>query len=185
MTTSTEESVEREFKFSLDGLGPMRDRLIDLEAERLSGPALEDNWVLDREGELEVDGRLLRLRKDGKGASMAFKGPATWEGGMKVRVENETRIEDLEQARHLFKNLGFHSVRRYQKVREEWQLGAVTIALDHTVIGDFVEFEGTGAETVARRCGFSPKDGERQSYLGIYDEHRKKNPDLPRDMLLP
>ena len=42
-----------------------------------------------------------------------------------------------------------------------------------------------GAETVAKRCGFSPKDGERKTFLGIYAEHRKKNPDLPRDMLLP
>lgn len=185
MTSNSKESVEREFKFALDGLESMRERLIELEAERLSAPALEDNWVLDRDGELEADGRLLRLRKDGKGASMAFKGPASWDGGMKIRVENETRIDDVEETRRLFENLGFHAVRRYQKVREEWQLGAVTIALDHTSIGDFVELEGTGAETVAKRCGFSPKDGERLSYLGIYDEHRKKNPDLPRDMLLP
>lgn len=185
MTSKSQESVEREFKFPLDGLESMRERLVELEAERLSAPAMEDNWVLDRDGELEADGRLLRLRKDGNGASLTFKGPATWDGGMKIRVENETRIEDIEETRRLFENLGFRSVRRYQKVREEWQLGAVTIALDHTAIGDFVEFEGTGAETVAKRCGFTPKDGERQTYLDIYDEHRKKNPDLPRDMLLP
>jgi len=58
-----------------------------------------------------------------------------------VREEHEIGIESADEARSLFEKLGYAVVRRYQKVREEWQLGGVTIALDHTPIGDFAEFE--------------------------------------------
>ena len=178
-------SVERELKFSLAELETLRERLIELEAERVNPSAAEDNWVLDRNGELHEKGFILRLRKDGQGALLTLKGPATFEGGVKIRSEDESRVENLEETRRLFEKLGYSTVRRYQKVREEWQLGAVTIALDHTPIGDFVEFEGSGAETVAKRCGFKAENAERRTYLGIYDEHRSKNPELPRDMIFP
>lgn len=174
---------ERELKFALDGLESLRERLIDLEAERRSPPALEENWVLDRKDELQAEGCLLRLRKDGQGAVITFKGPARFEGGTKIRVENETRIDDLDAARALFENLGFRVIRRYQKVREQWLLGGVTIALDHTPIGDFAEFEGSGAETVAKRCGFLPAKAERRTYLGIYDDLIRAQPELPEDMI--
>jgi len=178
-------SVERELKFSLPELETLRERLVELDAERVNPSASEDNWILDQEGQIQEQGFVLRLRKDGQGALLTLKGPATFEGGMKVRSEHETRVEDLEQTRALFLHLGYSTVRRYQKVREEWQLGAVTIALDHTPIGDFVEFEGSGASTVAKRCGFKEDEAERRTYLGIYDEHRRKNPGLPRDMIFP
>jgi adenylate cyclase class 2 len=105
------------------------------------------------------------------------------EGNVKIREEREVGLENAEEARALLEHLGFQTVRRYQKVREEWQLGGVTIALDHTPIGDFAEFEGDGAETVAKRCGFDPQKAERRSYLRLYDEHLKKNPDAPPEMV--
>ncbi len=74
-------------------------------------------------------------------------------------------------------------VRRYQKVREEWQLGGVTIALDHTPIGDFAEFEGERAEVVAKRCGFDPDKAERRSYLRLYEDYLKEHPDAPPEMV--
>ncbi|MCB1055870.1 MAG: class IV adenylate cyclase [Acidobacteria bacterium] len=178
-------AVERELKFSLDELEALRERLIELDAERVNPGAFEDNWVLDRDDELKAKGCLLRLRKDGQGAVITFKGPASFDGGVKERTESETRVGNLEEARRLFEQLGYHAVRRYQKVREEWYLGAVTIALDHTPIGDFVEFEGSGAETVAKRCGFDLTKAERHTYLEIYDERVRQDPTLPREMVFP
>jgi adenylate cyclase class IV len=81
--------------------------------------------------------------------------------------------------------LGYTVVRRYQKMREVWHLGGVVIALDHTPIGDFAEFEGEGAERVAHRCGFSPETAERRSYLRLYDEYLKEHPGAPVDMVFP
>ena len=175
--------VERELKFACSDLAAVQERLIDLEAERLSASAPEDNRVLDREGELAARGCLLRLRTDGHGALVTFKGPARFEGQAKLRLEHQTRVEDAEQLQSLFESLGYVVVRRYQKKREEWRLGGVTMALDHTPIGDFVEFEGEGAETVARRCGFDPERAERRTYLELYDDHLRRNPGDPPDMV--
>ena len=74
-------------------------------------------------------------------------------------------------------------MRRYQKIREEWRLGAETICLDHTPIGDFVEFEGEKAEAVAKRCGFDPATAVRKSYLMLYEDWIAEHPDAPRDMV--
>lgn len=177
------DGFEREIKFPGVELDGLRDRLTQLEAERLRPAVFEDNWILDRNGELLSSGRILRLRADGQRARMTFKGPMSLEGNLKVREEREIDVSDAEEARALFESLGYRVVRRYQKMREEWQLGGVTIALDHTPIGDFAEFEGDGAETVAKRCGLDPEKGERRSYLRLYEEYLKKHPEAPPEMI--
>lgn len=179
----SKDNLEREIKFPGVELDKLRDRLIDLEAERRGPGAFEDNWILDRDDELRSGGRILRLRTDGGRARLTFKGPLRLEGNLKVREEREVEIGDSEEARALFEHLGYTVVRRYQKVREEWHLGGVTIALDHTPIGDFAEFEGDGAETVAKRCGFDANNAERRSYLRLYEDHLKEHPDAPPEMV--
>jgi adenylate cyclase class 2 len=176
-------SLEREIKFPGVELDKLRGRLAELEAERMGPAAFEDNWILDRNGELLASGRILRLRTDGQRARLTFKGPLTIEGNMKVREEREVEIENADEAQALFANLGYSVVRRYQKMREEWQLGGVTIALDHTPIGDFAEFEGDGAETVAKRCGLDPEKGEKRSYLRLYEDYLKEHPEAPPEMV--
>jgi len=177
--------AEREIKFNGVELDRLRQRLLELEAERLGPPAFEDNWLLDRHGELKATGCVLRLRADARGARLTFKGPASFDGRVKLRREHETRVSDAAETRALLESLGYTAVKRYQKVREEWQLGGVTIALDHTPIGDFAEFEGEGAETVARRCGLDLETSERRNYLRLYEDYRKENPGAPPDMLFP
>lgn len=179
----SKDNREREIKFPKVELEKLRERLIELEAERAGPGAFEDNWILDRDQELLSTGRILRLRTDGGRARLTFKGPMSLEGNIKIREEREVGIENADEAMELLKNLGYGVVRRYQKVREEWHLGGVTIALDHTPIGDFAEFEGDGAETVAKRCGFDPQKAERRSYLRLYEDYLKEHPDAPPEMV--
>jgi len=179
----SKDSLEKEIKFPGAELDQLRQRLVELEAERVGPGSFEDNWVLDRGSELLGSGRILRLRTDGNRARLTLKGPMRLEGNLKVREEREVGIENAEEARALLENLGYQVVRRYQKVREEWHLGGVTIALDHTPIGDFAEFEGDGAETVAKRCGFDPQKAERRSYLRLYEDHLQQHPDAPPEMV--
>ncbi|HEY8022197.1 MAG TPA: class IV adenylate cyclase [Thermoanaerobaculia bacterium] len=179
----SKDNLEREIKFPGVELDKLRERLQELEADRRGPSAFEDNWILDRKGELLSSGRILRLRTDGQRARLTFKGPLRLEGNMKVREEREVEVENADEAREIFQNLGYDVVRRYQKMREEWQLGGVTIALDHTPIGDFAEFEGDGAQTVARRCGFDPDKGERRSYLRLYEDYLKEHPEAPPEMI--
>lgn len=179
----SQDGVERELKFSAVQLDRLRDRLQELEAERTGPGALEDNWMFDRDGELAESHCVLRLRKDQKGAHLTYKGPPRFEERTKIREEHEFGVSDPAAARALFESLGYRAVKRYQKMRETWQLGGVTIALDHTPIGDFAEFEGDGAEKVAERCSLDPATAERRSYLRLYEDHLAANPDAPPDMV--
>lgn len=179
------DTFERELKFPGVDHNELRARLVELEAERLAPSSFEDNLIFDRDGELDKRGSLLRLRSDRQGAHLTFKGPARYEGKMKVREEIETSVDDAEHARSLLEGLGFDVVKRYQKQREEWRLGGVTVALDKTPIGDFAEFEGEGAEKLARRCSLDPDQAERRSYIRLYEEHRLENPEAPDEMVFP
>ncbi len=179
------DSLERELKFADVELDRLRDRLLEVSAERAAAGTFEENWVFDREGELESSGRVLRLRRDGQAAYLTYKGPMRFEGHARVRVEHEVKVDDADAARALIEGLGYSAGRRYQKVRETWRLGGVTIALDHTPIGDFAEFEGEAADRVAKRFGFDPDKAERRSYLRLYADHREHNPEAPADMVFP
>src|SRR5579864_2435888 len=110
-------NLEREIKFHSDDLAKLRERMGELEAERVGPAAFEDNWILDRGDELLAAGKILRLRTDGTRSHLTFKGPMHLEGKLKVREELEIGIESAEEARALFEQLGYQVVRRYQKVR--------------------------------------------------------------------
>jgi predicted adenylyl cyclase CyaB len=176
---------ERELKFALQGrsLDDMRQRLAAAGAQRKRAAARECNWVFDRRDELFGSSRLLRLRTDGSGCRLTFKGPPRFEESLKVRDEIEVTVAHADAMRDLLVRLGYRVVRRYEKVREEWQLAGVTVALDHTPIGDFVEFEGDDATQAAARMSFDPGAAERRSYLRLYEDWRREHPELPADMM--
>ena len=180
---SGEERVERELKFPCSDLNSLREQLQAAEAERVSASALEDNLIYDRGGELASAGRLLRLRFDDNGACLTYKGPATYDGGLKIREEIETAVGKPAELRAILENLGYKKVQRYQKYREEWRLGGVIVCLDRTPIGDFAEFEGDAAAKLAERFGLDPKTAERRSYLQIYKDHREVEPTAPEEMV--
>ena len=183
---SAKSGIERELKFAQVDLEALRARLLELEAERLGPVIFEENWLLDRAGELGDRASILRVRaEEGRGAVVTFKGPLSFDGPTKVRAELEMRVESSELALAILQALGYVVERRYQKMREEWRLGTETICLDHTPIGDFVEFEGDRAEAVAKRCGFAPETALRKSYLMLYAEHLAANPEAPFDMVFP
>ena len=180
---SRNEGYERELKFADVDLNLLRVRLLELSAEKQGPPTLEDNWIFDREGQLAAGDQLLRLRLDGRGAHITYKGPSNFDGGVKIRPEIETGVEDVEKARAIIEALGYQLVRRYQKWREEWLLGSIVISLDHTPIGDFAEFEGENCETVAKRSNLDPTKAEKRNYLQLYEEYLKEHPDAPLDMI--
>lgn len=183
MGSRKKSEIERELKFAGVDLEVLRGRLLELEAERLGAPSEEENWLLDRGGQLSADGCILRVRRDGRGSWITWKGPASFDGQVKLRGEIELSVSSAEEALRLLTKLGFAVVRRYQKIREEWRLGAETICLDHTPIGDFVEFEGEKAEAVAKRCGFDPALAVRKTYLALYDDYLSRHPGAPSDMV--
>lgn len=178
-----EEGVERELKFPCPDLASLREKLGEAEADRVSASSREDNLVFDRKGEIRGRGCILRLRRDAKGARLTFKGAPHFEEGTKVREERETKVDDFAAMRRILEHLGFTVVTRYQKDREEWLVGGVTVCLDRTPIGDYTEFEGEGAERLAERFGFAIAEAEPRNYLQLYADFREENPDAPEDMV--
>ena len=191
--------VEREIKIPVAELAAVRERLVAVGAMLEAPRALERNRVYERadgSDPLLSSGRLLRLREDGAGARLTYKGVARLEAGLKIRGEREIEVDSAGAAAAFLEGLGFVVVRRYEKRRETWRLGGVLVALDETPIGCFVELEATGdrpdragsreagaeIETAARRLGLDPARAEPRSYLALYEAWRTQHPEAPPDM---
>lgn len=175
-------SEERELKFEVASLDAILRRLAQLGAVPAAPPSQEVNWLFDRDGELAGSGRVLRLRADDSGDRLTYKGRASYEAGVKTREEHEFRIDDARAARALLEGLGYRASWRYDKVRQTVRLDGCEVALDHTPIGDYVEFEGPRAEEVARLCQLDPEVAEPRSYPELYQAYRDAHPNAPEFM---
>ncbi len=173
-------------KVPVSSLPAVRQRLAAAGGRLLSALTLEENWVLDdgRNG-LRAAGRLLRVRRAGHEGSLTLKEPGSFADGIKSRVELETVVGDAERTLAILGALGFRTVRRYQKRRETWALGAIVVALDETPMGDFVELEGAGASLAAAAAdlGLDPRDAAHGTYLDLWAAYRDAHPALPEDMV--
>ena len=87
----------------------------------------------------------------------------------------------------IFERLGFSVFMKYEKDREEWLLDDISVVLDHTPMGDFVEVEGPPErlELAARLLGLDTAAAVRGSYVSLWLEYRELHPelDLPTDMV--
>src|SRR5258705_9235769 len=95
---------------------------------------------------------------------------------MKRREELETVIGDGDMLRHVFEELGMHVWFRYEKYREEYASEDVTIAIDETPVGTFVEIEGgeEGILMMTIALGRTPSDFVLDSYRGLFIKHREE-----------
>ena len=180
--------LEIEIKIPVDDLESIRRVLRVVSAELVHQMTREENLLFEtRQGYLCSKGLTLRLRRYGEHQLLTLKGPVNYNGAVKEREELEVMIEDLDRMTLIFAALGFNPSARYEKDREVWDLNGVTVVLDHTPMGDFVEVEGPEDKIliVARKIGLDPERAIRGSYIGLWQEFRLSNPDrgLPVDMV--
>jgi adenylate cyclase class 2 len=167
--------IEREIKLRFDSADAARAALGELGATPLRPRRLQDDILLDTEDmRLQRAGCSLRLRRDGDGATITWKGPVV-PGPMKAREEVETVVGRAEDAQQILAAIGFLLRFRYQKYREELALDGLVIAIDETPVGTFVELEGDEATIagVAQRLGRGQSDYVLASYRSLFLEHRK------------
>jgi adenylate cyclase class 2 len=124
---------------------------------------------------LRKRGCALRVRCESGKSLLTFKGPVQG-GPMKVREEHETVVADGDVLEDVFGELGFRPWFRYQKFREEFGGEDVTIAIDETPVGTFVEIEGGEAAIhgVAQALGRTSADYILDSYRALFLKRREQ-----------
>ncbi len=176
--------LEREIKLKFASPEEARAAIIKAGATPTRGRRLQEDCLLDSADE-QIRARrcVLRIRMEQGKSLLTFKGPVQ-PSAMKLREELETVVGDGDTLLRLFEELRFSVWFRYQKYREEFGYSDVTVALDETPIGTFVEIEG-GEDSImemARALGYGPKDYIADSYRTLFcqyrDEHKLQSTDM-------
>ena len=151
----------------------------------------EVNLLLDDASRsLMAGGRALRVRTANGRGLLTFKGPASYAGGLKARLELESGVADPEAVLALLDALGFRPQFRYEKRRTPWRFGDPArplVVVDETPLGLFAEIEGEEAavRALAAELGVPERAFLRSSYWGLWTAAREADPDLPEDMVFP
>ena len=134
--------IEREVKLRFANPDDARAAIQAAGATPLRSRRLQEDALLETEDACSIlKGCTLRIRVESGRSLLTFKGPVL-PGSMKVRDEYETVIGDGEVIQRVLEELGLHVWFRYEKYREEYAAEDVTIAIDETPVGTFVEIEG-------------------------------------------
>jgi adenylate cyclase class 2 len=168
--------IEREVKLRFDSPQDARTAILAAGATPLRCRRLQEDALLDADDEsLRRRQCVLRVRTEAGRSLLTFKGPVQ-PGTMKIRDEYETVVADGEALQHVLEELGLHVWFRYEKYREEYAAPNVTIALDETPVGTYVELEGDedGIRAMTRALGRTDDDYILHSYRRLFIEHREQ-----------
>ena len=168
--------IEREVKLRFDSPEEARAAILAAGATPLRCRRLQEDALLDTDDEsLRRRRCVLRIRTEGGKSLLTFKGPVQ-PSTIKIRDEYETPVGDGEVLQRVLEELGLHVWFRYEKYREEYSAQNVTIALDETPVGTYVEIEGGQEEIQAmtRALGRTSGDFILDSYRGLFIQHREK-----------
>jgi adenylate cyclase class 2 len=134
--------LEIELKVRVDALGPVRQRLQQLNAE-FSGRVHEhDIYYNGSHRNFATTDEALRVRYAGGKAVVTYKGAKLKNLGLKAREELNTEVESGEVFGEILARLGFLKTAEVNKWREHYRYGNASIALDEVEhLGTFVEIE--------------------------------------------
>ena len=179
-------TIESELKFRVAGRRD-HDKLRDQLRKRggkLIGRYREDNYRFNGPGKSTRNTTLrLRILNGGPKGVLTAKGPATFDGGVKIREETEVDVADVHATLDMLQQLGFRVAWTYPKQRTMWLLDGIAVTLDVLDYGWFVELEGpaTALPEMARSLGLDPDNALRDSYSVMARKHqRAKKPTKAR-----
>lgn len=162
--------TEIEVKIRIDDPKAMKERLLGLGAKVSRERHLERDVLYDFDsGALTAARRALRLRSAGKRATLTFKGEPRKSRSFHVREEFETQVRDPRGTRLILKALGLKETFAYAKHRTVLRKNRLTICLDETAAGNFLELEGERHEIVkfARALKVRRADFVTESYVDL------------------
>ncbi len=162
--------TEIEVKIKIDDPKAIREKILGLGAVVARERHLELNSLFDFDPPVLGPGhRTLRLRTAGKRATLTYKGERQKSRSFKIREEVETQVRNPKDLRAILKALGLKETFAYRKHRTVLRKSRLTITIDETPVGDFVELEGERHEITrfARALGFGRADFITRSYAGM------------------
>ena len=162
--------LEREVKLGFRDAEEARQAILAAGATPLRGRRLQEDYLLDTPDDvLRLRRCVLRVRLECGKTLLTFKGPVQI-SPMKLREELETVVGDGLLLLHVLEELGYRVWFRYEKYREEFAHEDVTIAVDETPVGTFVEIEGSerGIHDTAAALARQPSDYVTDSYRGLF-----------------
>jgi adenylate cyclase class 2 len=165
--------IETEIKVRVDDLTALRTRLLAMGAVVAKERHLEENALYDfRDRRLAGRSEALRVRRVGRKAFLTFKGAPEKSRRFKIRTEYETEVGNARDLVRILQSLGLAEAVRYEKYRTVLRKGSLTICLDETKAGTFVEFEGEREKIarMARSLDMPNKDWIQKSYLTLLRE---------------
>jgi predicted adenylyl cyclase CyaB len=161
-------SIESELKFQVSGpVDHSKLRaMLRKRGAHLEGRYREENYRFNGPGKSTRTTTLrLRVLDGGPRGVLTAKGPAKFEGRVKIREETEIGVSDAHAAMDLLMQLGFQIAWSYPKHRTMWNLDGVAITLD--------VLEGPVAilPEMARSLGLDPGGALRESYSVLARKH--------------
>jgi adenylate cyclase, class 2 len=177
--------MEREIKLAFRDREDAKAAILATGATPLRGRRLQEDCLLDTpDDQLRRRRCVLRVRVECGKTLLTFKGPVQV-SPMKLREELETVVGDGLLLLRVLEQLGFRVWFRYQKYREEFAHEDVTVAIDETPVGIFVELEGSerGIHEMATALAREPADYLLDSYRSLFVKHCESHGVPVTDML--
>ncbi len=162
--------IETEVKIKVTDTKALKERLLGLGCTLERDRYLETNILYDYRGDtLFAKREALRLRTTRERAWLTFKGTPQKARSFKVRPEFESEVRNPAAFRKVLKGLGLRPVFRYRKHRTLLRKGRLTICLDETSVGNYLELEGRRSDIVrfARVLGHSRTDFITRDYVAM------------------
>lgn len=169
--------TEIEVKIRIDDPKAAREKILGLGAAVSRERHLEQNVLYDFDPPvLRPKGQALRLRQAGRRAALTFKGQRQKSRSFKIREESETQVRDPKETKRILKGLGLREVFAYAKHRTVLRKSRLTITIDETAVGNFLELEGERHEITrfARALGYSRADFLTLSYVEMIRDREKQ-----------
>ncbi len=167
---------EIELKVIFKNFKDIKKKLRDLKAKKINPKSFEKNIIYDHKNiNLKRKGVLLRLRKFGKKNILTLKKASKGKEGFKVREEINLDVESFGKTETILKSLGFFETFSYEKWRENYAYKGLTISLDETKVGNFMEVEGEYEDILnfLKEIGVSKENTLTLTYMDLFKSLKK------------
>jgi adenylate cyclase class 2 len=133
--------IEKKYRLTKKQRDEVLHRLPAIGAKR-KGQDFEVNTLYTGNA-LDVTRSILRLRRIGNRGVLTYKETLPARLDVKLRREDETRIDNPDAMELILETLGLSPALIYEKRRETWRLAQTEIVIDELPFGLFMEIEGS------------------------------------------